>query len=219
MDTLVEPIRRLPLQAHICSFYESQSQRLDLIAAYYKVGLERRERCIFVTDQEPAQLNEELKKRGLDISGAVKKNDFKIFPINPTYLADGTFYSENMLANLRDFVKQAMQLDYSGVRGGGDMHWVARKVPGLHQVGEYESKINRFIRSSKFTGLCLFPSKLKDEPIIKDIIQTHQHLVHDEELYPNPFYVPPEQFFKSEINLVAQLESWLDRLDEQEVRL
>jgi hypothetical protein len=219
MQALLPSIKKLPPSAHVCGFYDDRVQRLDLIADYYRVGLERNELCIFITDQKPSSFIKDLKKRDLDIDDAIQNGDFKLFAINPTYLPDGEFHHSEMLNNLRDFVKQAMKDNYSGVRGGGDMRWLKYKVPGKQDVGEYEAKINRFIRNNNFTGLCLFPSSLKNLQITKDIIQTHQYLIHGDKLYPNPFYVPPEKFFKFEINIVAQLENWLDAMDEQRAQV
>jgi hypothetical protein len=200
---------------HICGFYKDMDMRLDMLSAYYEVGLKRNELCIFVTDQKPAELIRDLKKHGLDVKADVKEGRFHIYPVYDTYTPDKTFKSLRMLDNLRKFVKQSVPLGFRGVRGGGDMKWLAGKPKGWQNVVDYECRINRFIRTNNFTGICLFPAKLLNSELTKKIIQTHRYIVRSGILHDNPYYIPPEKAFRLSINTVAEIENWLDDLDEQ----
>lgn len=213
---LLHEIRQLPPSSHICAFYDTASQRLDALAAYCRVGLERGDLCVFVTSQKTAQLIRQLKDKGLNIEEAINNRQLKILPMKGTYLPDGTFKSFKMLDNLRDFVKDCKKRGYPGLRTGGDMDWLAEKAPGWQEVSDYEAKINRFIRGSNFTGICFFPTGLFDSDLVQKIIQTHQWIIRNDELYANPYYVAPEKFFKMDISLVSQLETWLDSMEEKD---
>lgn len=201
---------------HTCGFYEDEEERMQMLACYYKEGLARNELCIFVTDQKPSDLIKDLKAYGLDIGPAYKKGDFKVFPTKPTYLEDGTFSSARMLDNLKAFVKEALAMGYKGVRGGGDMYWLADKPPGWRSIGEYEAKINSFARANKFTGICLFPMHLLDANYTQLIIMTHQHMVRAGGLHDNPYYEPMEVIKginQEIIDNLSQIENWLAKID------
>lgn len=201
---------------HICGFYTNGTERLKILAAYYTIGVEREELCIFVSDQRPSELINGLLKHGLDIRNAVASKRFMIFPIQPTYLPDDKFESMRMLTNLKTFVGIARSKHFPAVRGGGDMNWIAKKPAGWQQVIDYEAKINRFVRTNEFTGLCIFKAEFLESEVVQQIIQTHQQIIKGGKLYANPYYVPPESNFKFDIHLVAEIEKWLDRLDESE---
>ena len=218
MQQLVQDIANLPQRSHTCAFYETPEERLQLLAAYYRAGLKRKELCVFVTNQAPTELIADLKRHNLDIQDAVDHDNFQIHATQPTYWPSGRFEGAAMLSNLRLFVKQAKDY-HSGVRGGGDMEWLAEPVPNKETVTDYEAKINRFIRTSSFTGMCFFPKKLLDHKLTAGIIQTHQTMIRNGGLLANPHYVPPEQSFKFDLITVAKIEGWLDRLDEQEASL
>jgi hypothetical protein len=201
---------------HICGFYTSEAERLRMLAAYYKIGLEREELCIFISDQNPVELTSALLEHGLDIRNAVASKKFMIFTVHPTYLPDDKFESMRMLTNLKNFVKVAHSKHFPAVRGGGDMNWIAEKPAGWQQVIDYEARINRFVRTNEFTGLCIFKAELLESEVVQQIIQTHQLIIKGGKLYTNPYYIPPESSFKFDLNLVAEIEKWLDRLDENE---
>lgn len=203
-------------RSHLCGFYRNEGERLEMLAVYYKVGLDRGELCIFVTDQKPNSLITNLLRYGLDVAEAVANKKFIILPIKPTYLPDYSFKSMRMLDNLQNFVNEAAAEKYPGVRGGGDMDWVADKPAGWQQVVDYEAKINQFIRTNNFTGLCLFRDKLFDAEFVQRVIQTHQLVICGGNLHTNPYYIPPKNPFKFEPNLVSEIEKWLDKLDEIE---
>ncbi|HJQ09108.1 MAG TPA: MEDS domain-containing protein [Candidatus Saccharimonadales bacterium] len=205
--------------SHFCAFYDTQTQRLRLLAEYYKVGLARNERCIFVTDQDPAELTMLLKRYGLDIKAALSGGEFQIFSATDTYLPGGVFNAQKMLDNLKDFVKKALELQFAGVRGGGDMDWLAKDVPGRQDISDYEAEINRFIGQNNFTGLCLFPADMSDVTLTKAIIKTHQEILRNDTLYPNLYYSPPEEFFRPASNIPEEIQRWLDYMDKVEARL
>jgi two-component system, chemotaxis family, sensor kinase Cph1 len=204
-------------QNHTCAFYETPTDRLRILANYYKTGLDRGELCIFITDQVPRDLIKKLKRYGLDAAQAVADGDLRIFPVKPTYLEDGTFKAPRMLDNLKNFVKQALAQGYNGVRGGGDMAWLAGRPPGWQDITRYEAKINLFIRGHRFTGICLFPRDLLDSDFTQKIIQTHQGMVRSGRYHDNPYYEPVEVLkgLHREITAnVQKIEKWLEKIDE-----
>lgn len=199
---------------HICGFYKDYSERLKILVEYYRAGLDRGELCIFVAQQRPEELIDDLKSYGLDIEDAVQGGTFRIYEVNSTYLPDGEFKPERMLDNLKLFVEQARLDGFSGVRGGGDMGWVAHRVPGWEGVGDYESAINQFIRDNNFTGLCLFHDSVFDNELTKSIVQTHQNIATDSNLHSNPYYLPPEESDTADDTAVLDITSWIRNLDQ-----
>jgi two-component system, chemotaxis family, sensor kinase Cph1 len=216
MDKLSQAIRNHTDQNHFCAFYDTADGRLMQLAAFYKIGLERGEQCVFITDQDPVVLADEMRQYGVDITDAIESGAFLIYPVKPTYLPEGDFKVHGMLDNLKVFIKNAEAQQFTSVRAGGDMDWIALKAPGSEDVGIYEAKVNELINTGKLNGLCLFPRNLLDLELTQSVIQAHPTIVVNGNISDNPYYLPPEESFKFDLDLVAQIEGWLDGLQEQD---
>lgn len=189
--------KKIDANGHVAVFYDTPSDRWKILAEYFRIGLERNELCVFVTQTSLSDAIENFSNRGTDVGVAVEQGDMRIFNMLDTYLPHGRFVSDYMLKNVSNFIKDAKSQGYNGLRTAGEMSWLFGR-PGLHtEAAVYENDVNQLTDTNQeFTGLCLYAALKDSEPIIKNAIRTHPAFIYDGELHDNPHYdyVSAEKF-------------------------
>jgi len=188
-------VANLPgIQSHTSFFYDSEKQRLELLANYFSTGLELGERCIMVTGISPRKVLDDLQSMGVDFMPAVADEKLIIFNAQTTYLPDGTFNGKKMLSNIRNFMDETAEKGFTGLRTAGEMDWVL-EVPGVDDhLASYEAEVNALLNMFRFTGLCLYHTQLLSPSILKRAVLTHPEFMYDQAVYDNPYYVAFQEF-------------------------
>ena len=182
------------MHGHISVLYDSPKQCMRLLAEYFKEGLAKNELCVFVWPAPKKQVIEELRVAGLDADEAVMSGDLRIFDMNSTYLPDGRFVADFMLDNVRNFIKDAREMGYKGLRTAGEMSWVYSHPDMIEEATAYEHDVNGLRdQNPGFTGLCLYPMRSHTTSTLKTALCTHPSFLYDDgEVRQNPFYGSPE---------------------------
>ncbi|MBW3568996.1 MEDS domain-containing protein, partial [Candidatus Parcubacteria bacterium] len=107
-------------QGHTCFFYTDAVDRFGVLAQYFKQGLDKNELCIFVTAESQDDTIHYFMNAGLDVSKPVKDKALRIFEMNSTYISNGRFVTEYMLNNVSNFIDNAKEKGYSGLRTAGE---------------------------------------------------------------------------------------------------
>jgi len=174
---------------HVCFFYESAEERLQLLANYFQEGLAEHELCVFVTPERPAEVIKKFKAFDLDITQAIKDGDLRIFKMDATYVPDGRFAADYMLQNVRNFIEDAKNQGYRGLRTAGEMTWLQQHLDQLQEAMKYEGAVNTLtVDSPKFTGLCLYPVKDSSTQVFIGAMHTHPLFIYDGETRANLYY-------------------------------
>jgi hypothetical protein len=180
-------ITRTNSHGHAAFFYESEEERLWLLAKYFREGLARRELCIFVTDEPSAKVLGRFKAIGTDFTPAVKAGSLRIFEMEPTYLPDGKFAADFMLENVRNFLGDSERLGFRGLRTAGEMSWLYDHPEASDEALRYENQVNK-LQSDRFIGLCMYPVQEKFAKVLRSVGHTHPSLIYDGGIRTNQYY-------------------------------
>lgn len=175
---------------HVLFMYSSPDERMRGLAEYFRKGLDNNELCIFVTPQAPVEVISLFKRLGFDVEESVKRGDLRIFDMVDSYLPDGKFVITDMLRNVIDFIMDAKDNDYSGVRTAGEMAWLYDKREYLDDATDYEQRVNELNATyPEFTGLCLYQVTEGAGQILDSALRTHPNLIYgDGQTTTNPLY-------------------------------
>lgn len=192
-DNLKRDFEALESGKHLCCLYKSKKEQFSVLIPFILTGLENNEKCIYIVD-------ENTKK---DIIHALKNvvnledisNQVELLTKKDAYLKEGYFDPDKMIELLKQNEEKAHQDGYKGLRVTGEMTWIFAELPGVERLIEYEAKLNDFFPNSTCTALCQYNEKRFDPEILLDIIRTHPAIVIYGNLYENPHYVPPDEFF------------------------
>lgn len=188
-------IEGVDLGDHLCSIYKSKEEQFSTVAPFIKKGLDNHQQCAYIVDENSKEeVIAELDKRGIESKKYIETNQLLLLTKRETYLKDGSFDPDRMIALLRETEKNALAEGYSGLRVTGEMTWVLEGMPGSDKLIEYESKLNDFFPNSKSTAICQYnENKFKPE-ILVEVIHTHPFLVIYGNLYENRFYYAPQLY-------------------------
>ena len=74
------------------------------------------------------------------------------------------------------------------------MEWALEDLPGVHDIIEYETRLNKFLPNYDDVVVCTYDLNKFSARIVMDIMRTHPQVIIGGVLQENPFYVPPEEF-------------------------
>ncbi len=180
---------------HLCYIPDSREAGVAWGVAFAKAGLENRERCCYVVGETPpARLVRAFSDAGVAVKQLIDAGQLLIMTGDEFGQDGDQFDPEQMLAALREFVAEAQQQGYAGVRLVGEMTWALRHVIPLKLLMELEATINPLYLSIPLTGLCIYESGKFPEKTLMDVIKTHPFVVLHEQLVRNVEFIPPEEY-------------------------
>lgn len=176
---------------HICAFFSSREQEYATLLPYLKEGLDAGERVLNVLDASRLDDHRERLTR----AGIPLDDGLSIASSEDTYLADGRFDMERMIAFVRDALTGAKR-EGTRLRTCGWMDWIHRDAPGTERTMEYEARMNLLVPDFDCTFMCVYDLDRLPGETIADIMATHPFAIVGGEVRRNPFYVPPEVYLR-----------------------
>ncbi len=176
--------------SHIAFLYDSLDERMELLARYFREGVENKELCVFVTPEPTEEVVAAFGKHGFDARPAIKRGSLRIFETSETYLTDGRFVATYMLHNVAQYIENAKKNGYKGLRTAGDMGWASKNPGSVDETIEYERLINALTEQSgePFIGMCLYPVQKTFGDMEKGVLTTHPSLLFNDGVQHNNQY-------------------------------
>lgn len=194
---------------HLCYLYETEKEHQVVLTSYLRQGLEQGEKVIYVLDSHSAQtILDYLKEDGLDIKPYLGRGQLVVLNHDDTYLRNGVFDPDEMIALLRTEMEWALAGGYSALRVTGEMSWALRGLPGSEWLIEYEARLNEFFPGSRCVGLCQYDRRRFEPPVLLDVLRAHPVVIVGTEVYANLCYIPPSELLKDDLPAV-ELRYWL----------
>jgi len=170
----ISELGELPWGAHICNFYRTEDDLADLLAPYFKAGLDNNEKCMWITS-EPFSIEDayrSLSNLVPSLDKFIKSKQIEIIDYREWYLKSGIFNGEITLNDWVVRLQQALKQGYKGMRVTGNTFWLEKK-DWKHFI-EYENKVVREIGNNKIIALCSYClDKCTPEDIL-DVAHYHQ---------------------------------------------
>ena len=158
---------------HVCLFYGSKQDLLDLLIPFFKVGIKRNNLCVWITTK---QIGVEGAKKALgkavkNLDSYIKKGQLEIIDYKNWYLKSGKFNPDEALKGLAEKGKQARQRGFDKVRASGDMSWLRKR--DWEEWVAYEKRVDEAVDKSGMTALCTYP--LANHDIVDMFILSNHH--------------------------------------------
>jgi PAS domain S-box-containing protein len=214
----------LPWGSHICVFYGTPKDLVDILVPFFKAGLENNELCVWVTS--PSLGKKEaiaaIAREIPDLNRYLENGQMEFIPHHRAYLQDGVFSEKKITDAIAVNNELALQRGYDGVRSIGDVNWLKKNDWG--NFCSYEAKLNVLIREAKMLALCAYPlDKCKASDFI-DIISTHKYVIDKHNgiflLVGNPEYQKARQAYnQSEEQYHSFIQNLSEELQEARERL
>ena len=142
---------------HACLTFSDADERLDIVAAFVRDGLDRGDKVVCLTDTlPPDDLSAELSERGLPVASTMCSGQLELVPSVSAYIAGGTFDPEQVISGLRSRIDGALAAGYPGLRISADMVWALRPVSGLEQLLTFEVQFSELLATRRALAVCQY---------------------------------------------------------------
>jgi len=164
---------------HMCAFFNTKTDLLNLVVPYIKAGLENNEFCLWITEDNMEQEAMEALQRVLpEASQCVSRKQLEILSASQWYFSAGLFDAGKSFRNWADRGRAAEANGFVGARTTGSPFWL-QSEQDWHQFLTYEQVVHQAIETQRVISLCTYPVGLCSA---KDMIGTfashHAVLMH-----------------------------------------
>ena len=201
MKRMVSPIslagNQLGEVRHVCAFFNSDDEEYRVLLPFIKDGFECGDKAVHVVN--PDQHQEHLQRLaavGIDPSEAQQSGQFELRTNTETYLRDGRFDQDRMLAAFEQLASGNAKGGFPLSRIVCRMDWAAEGESHVNNLVEFESRVNDVWRRHDDAVICTYHlGKFGGDTVI-DIMRTHPMVIIGGILQQNPFFVPPKEFLQ-----------------------
>ena len=164
---------------HLCAFFYTKADLLNLVVPYIKAGLEDNEFCLWITEENMEREAMESLTRVLpEARQYVSQKQLEIVPASQWYLSGGVFDAPKSFKNWAARGRAAEANGFVGARTTGNPFWLDSKED-WHQFLTYEQAVHQAIETQRVISLCTYPVGICSA---KDMIGTfashHAILMH-----------------------------------------
>lgn len=154
--TGIDIIGDAPWGTHLCQFYRTKEDLLDILVPYFKAGLENNEFCIWVSSKPLSvkDAEEAMRKAMPDFERYRQRGQIEIVPHTEWYLKDGTFNLQRVCNAWVDKLHEALTKDYDGMRVTGNNAWLGKR--DWENFTDYEEELNNVIGEYRMIAVCTY---------------------------------------------------------------
>jgi PAS domain S-box-containing protein len=187
----------LNLHDHACFIYSSVDEQYNMIEAQIEAAIDNEEVCLcLVEESKEEDICKFLKIRGLDVTSAKEQGILIISNAKEVYMQFGYCDSTNLAKVFKDISDEAKRKGYKGLRVINEMNWILGVINDTEKFIEYEFKINDVIEKLDIIRICQYDINEFLPDRMKTIISTYSNVIHDDEVFKNPYYISSEEYFK-----------------------
>lgn len=196
-----QPVRlagsELRHSCHVCAFFHSKEEEYKVLAPFIKEGLESGDRAVHIVDPGHREAHlERLEGEGVDVQGKLGSGQLEVRRWQDAYLIDGRFDQWRMIETIKSALAPSDQFPGTLTRLVANMEWALEDLPGVHDIVEYETRLNHVLPEYHDPVICTYDLSKFDASIVMDIMRTHPMVIIGGMLQENPFYVPPDEMLK-----------------------
>jgi len=142
---------------HLCSFFGTTQDLLDILTPYFKAGLESQEYCIWIVS---GRLTRERATTALrasvpDFDRYLAEGSLDIVSASEWYLEKGRLDLRRVIRNWQRRLSRAEARGFAGMRVTGTAAWLDTKKE-WDTFLEYEAALNEAMRSRRMIVLCTY---------------------------------------------------------------
>jgi len=185
----------LDRKRHVCAFFHSKEEEYRVLMPYIKEGFDQGDRAFHIIDQHRRQDHaRRLQDAGIDVAAAQDNEQLVVRYWEDAYLKDGYFDQHRQIALFERVLLEGKNQGFPLTRFVAGTEWALLDRPGVHDLIEYECRINNMFGKYDDPVCCTYDLSKFSASVIMDAMRVHPAVIIGGVYQENPFYVPPEQF-------------------------
>ncbi|OGD45808.1 hypothetical protein A3K70_04505 [Candidatus Bathyarchaeota archaeon RBG_16_48_13] len=163
----------IPWGTHLCQFYETKQDLIEILVPYFAEGLKNNEFCMWITSPplEVEEARQALLRAVPDLDEYSKKGQIELLSYRDWHLLDGEFDSKSVLQSWVEKEEAALKRGFEGLRLTGNTFWVERKL--WKSFVDYEEAINSVIGEHRMMALCTYCLQNCTGTDVLDVVRNH----------------------------------------------
>lgn len=187
----------LDRSCHVCAFFHSKDEEYRVLMPFIKEGFQQGDKAFHVVDpNHRAEHLRRLESEGIDVAEAEKQGQLEVRRWQEAYIQDGHFDQFRMIETIKAALAPDKRTPGTLTRLVANMEWALEDLPGVHDIVEYETRLNQVLPDYHDPVICTYDLSRFDACVVMDIMRTHPMVIIGGILQENPFYVPPEEMLK-----------------------
>lgn len=182
---------------HVCAFFNSADEEYRVLLPFIRDGFQCGHKAIHVVNPDQRQDHlQRLTQAGIDPEAAQQSGQLELRINSDVYLPDGRFDPDRMIAAFEQLASGNSTAGFPLSRICCRMDWSVKHQSHVHEVIEFESRVNDVWRRHEDAVICTYHlGQFRGDEVI-DIMRTHPMVIIGGILQQNPFYIPPEEFLQ-----------------------
>lgn len=182
---------------HVCAFFNSQDEEYRALLPFIQEGMQHGDRAVHVLDAKRRGAHlDRLRGAGLDVDAAQRKRQLDVRASEETYLKDGHFSQDAMLALIQETLEAGRAFGFALTRLVAHTEFVFADLAGATDFVEYEARLNHVLPRFGDTVICTFDLAWVNAGAAMDVLRTHPVVLIGATCQENPFFVPPDEFLE-----------------------
>lgn len=170
----IDIIGDVPWGTHICQFYQTKKELMEILLTYFKAGLENNEFCIWVTS-EPVEVEDAIKALRKAIPGFdtyLEKGQIEILPYIDWFITEGIFDPVRVSKSRLEKLNHALDSGYDGMRLSGNTTWLDKE--SWNSFIRFKEQTDRVMDTYRMVNLCTYLLDKHNAAEIIDVVSNHQ---------------------------------------------
>ncbi|MHB1036900.1 MAG: MEDS domain-containing protein [Pirellulales bacterium] len=169
-----EVVRDLVRGTHVCMFYETPQDLIDVVVPYLRHGLEQNEFCVWVTGDllSGTDAMQALLRNSPDLEACARVGQIEILDTRQWYLTSGKFEAQRVLDGWAEKERLAIERGYAGLRVTGDTSWLASSQ--WSDFVEYEAMVDAVIKDYRMIALCTYSMQKRSTAEVIEVVNRHR---------------------------------------------
>lgn len=182
---------------HVCAFFHSKEEEYQVLMPFITEGFETGDRAFHVVDPQHRDAHmDRLRQEGIDVTAVEASGQLEVRPWQGAYLQEGHFDQYRMIETIKQALDPSLKPPGKRTRLVANMEWALEDLPGVHDILEYETRLNHVLPDFHDPVICTYDVSRFDASVVIDILRTHPMVIIGGMLQENPFYVPPDEMLE-----------------------
>ena len=182
---------------HVCAFFHSKEEEYRVLMPFIKDGFDNGDRAFHVVDPNHRSHHlKRLEQAGINVTDAEASGQLEVRRWQEAYIKDSHFDKYRMIETIKEALHPAKTKPGKVTRLVANMEWALEDLPGVHEIVEYETRLNHILPKYHDPVICTYDLSRFGADVVMDIMRTHPMVIIGGLLQENPFFVPPDEMLK-----------------------
>ncbi len=179
---------------HVCGFFDGPEDKYRATLPFVDDGLEQEELAFHTVDSAKRHsYTRRLEQAGILVAQSEKNGQFELRAWPETYLRDGKFDPDAMLARVEEVLQDGKKL-FPLLRIVGQMNSTDAPRKTWDDWVSYEARLNGVVSKHPDVVICVYETCKCDGRMVMDLLRAHPAVIIGGSIRSNPFFVPTDEF-------------------------